>query len=278
MQSQVNEKKIVVITDLDGTLLDQQTYSFALSLPAVQRLRERRVPIVLCSTKTRAEMLPLWRELELGDPFICESGGSIHIPPGYFQFTAIEMKRDGPFDVLELGADILFLRERLAQAARSCGVVFRSFASLSLDEINELTGLAKDQAFRARQREYDEPFVIESGDPAQLVAVLQAQGLTISKGDRFYHLTGGHGKGEAVRRLLDLYRRQWGEVVSVGLGNSANDLPFLREVDRPVLVRNPDRSWDSEVIWSLPRVARTDSIGPQGWREAIDKILDEATA
>jgi predicted mannosyl-3-phosphoglycerate phosphatase (HAD superfamily) len=44
--------------------------------------------------------------------------------------------------------------------------ISRSFTSLSLEEINELTGLPKDQAFRAWQREYDKPFVIESGDVA----------------------------------------------------------------------------------------------------------------
>jgi mannosyl-3-phosphoglycerate phosphatase len=278
MLSRSKTKKLVVITDLDGTLLDQQSYSFALSLPAARRLRLRRIPIVLCSTKTRAEMLPLWRDLELGDPFICESGGAIYIPAAYFQFRSIDVKRKGSFEVLELGSDILFLRERLAEAARNCQVVCRSFGAMSLEEINELTGLAKDQAFRARQREYDEPFVIESGDPARLMAALQAQGLTVTKGDRFYHLTGGHGKGEAVKKLLDLYRRQWGEVVSVGLGNSANDLPFLSAVDRPVLVRNPDKTWDRHVLKALPAIERTDGVGPQGWREAIDKILDEIAA
>jgi mannosyl-3-phosphoglycerate phosphatase len=278
MQSRVKEKKIVVITDLDGTLLDQQTYSYESSLPAVQRLWTWGIPIVLCSTKTRAEMLSLWRRLELRDPFICESGGAIHVPPGYFPFTAIEMKRNGRFEVLELGSDVHGLRERLAQASSDCGVGVRSFASLSLDEINELTGLAREQAFRARQREYDEPFVIESGDPARLVAALQAQGLTITKGDRFYHLTGGHGKGEAVKKLLDLYRRQWGEIVSVGLGNSANDLPLLRAADIAVLIRNPDGRWDAEVTTHLPNVTRTDGIGPKGWREAIDNLLDRQSA
>ena len=278
MESRVKEKKIVVITDLDGTLLDQHTYSYQSSLPAVQRLWTWRIPIVLCSTKTRAEMLPLWRRLELRDPFICESGGAIHVPPGYFPFTAIEMKRNGPFEVLELGSDVHGLRERLAQAARSCGVAVRSFASLSLDEINELTGLPRDQAFRAWQRQYDEPFVIESGNAAHLIAALQGCGLTVTKGDRFYHLTGGHGKGEAVRKLLDLYRRQWGEVVSVGIGNSANDLPLLRETDIAVLVRNPDGRWDAEVTTHLPSVTRTDGIGPNGWREAIDNLLDRESA
>ena len=77
-----------------------------------------------------------------------------------------------------------------------------------------------------------------------------------------------------IPRLLDLYRRQYGSLVSVGLGNSANDLPMLRETDLAVLVRNPDSTQDAEITKHLPNVERTDAIGPRGWREAIDAILD----
>jgi mannosyl-3-phosphoglycerate phosphatase len=168
------------------------------------------------------------------------------------------------------------LREALRQAARSYGVRVKSFGSMTVHQIMMRTGLSMNQAVAARQREYDEPFFIESGDAETLLAALRERGLTITKGDRFYHLTGGHGKGEAVKKLIDLYRRQYGSLVSVGLGNSANDLPMLCETDIAVLIRNPDRSWDPEVIGHLPHVERTVSVGPQGWREAIDKILDEA--
>ena len=52
---------------------------------------------------------------------------------------------------------------------------------------------------------------------------------------------------------------------------------MLSAVDRPVLVRNPDGRWDGTVVEAIPDVERTIGTGPQGWREAIDGILDEAT-
>jgi mannosyl-3-phosphoglycerate phosphatase len=147
---------------------------------------------------------------------------------------------------------------------------------MSLDEVSALTGLTRDQAALALQREYDEPFLIEGGDGERLFRALTGQGLTVTRGDRFFHLIGGHEKGRAVRILLDLYERGDVATVSIGLGNSANDLPFLREVDRPILIRRPDGSWDSEVTASIPGVERTEGVGPHGWREAMEKILAEA--
>jgi len=49
-------KKPVFFSDLDGTLLDARTYSFDAALPALGILRARRVPLVVCSSKTRTEI------------------------------------------------------------------------------------------------------------------------------------------------------------------------------------------------------------------------------
>ena len=79
-----------------------------------------------------------------------------------------------------------------------------------------------------------------------------------------------------MRTLLDLYRQRDPSFVSVGLGDSANDLPFLMQVDRPVLVRKKDGSWDTEVTAAISGIERTRAVGPQGWREAVERILTEA--
>jgi mannosyl-3-phosphoglycerate phosphatase len=276
MHCRLKARQLIVITDLDGTLLDQRTYSYELSLPALRRLQASRIPIVLCSTKTSAEMLPLWRELGLKDPFICESGGAIFFPRDYLKACVSDLKTAGTFEVLELGTDVLRLRAALAAAAADCRVGLRSFGQMDVDEIAALTGLAPEQAFRAGERQYDEPFLVRSGDVEKLSAVLRAQGLTLTRGDRFYHLTGGHSKRDAVVKLLHLHRRQYGDAVAIGLGNSANDWPMLSAVERPVLIKNPDGGWDTTVVERLPDIERTEGIGPQGWRETIDRILDEA--
>ena len=267
--------RLLVVTDLDGTLLDQQTYSYELCLPALRRLRASRIPIVMCSTKTSAEMLPLWREIELDAPFICESGGAIYFPLGYLGVSLPGLKTEEDFEVLELGGDIIHLRLALADAARECNVVLQSFGQMSIDEVAELTGLGLEQAGRASQRRYNEPFRVTYGDVEKLIAWLHAKGLTVTQGGCLYHLTAGHTKGDAVARMLQLHRQQYGATIAIGLGNSANDWPMLHEVERPVLVKNPDGCWDATVVERIPNILCTDGIGPAGWTEAIEKVLDE---
>ena len=76
----------VVFTDLDGTLLDHSTYSFAEAQPALALLKSKNVPLIFCTSKTRSEV-EYWRGL-LGNnhPFIVENGGAAFVPENYFNF------------------------------------------------------------------------------------------------------------------------------------------------------------------------------------------------
>jgi mannosyl-3-phosphoglycerate phosphatase family protein len=269
--------QLIVITDLDGTLLDQETYSYEASQPAIKTLKSLQIPLTLCSSKTRSEIVVLWEELELKDPFISENGGAIYFLRGYFPNPAEGDASKERFEAIKLGTDISDLRQRLQEAAEQCGVQVRTFAAMTPAELSRLSGLSQDQARLALEREYDEPFVVERGDQDKLFDALRKKDLTVTYGGRFFHVTGGHDKGRAVRTLLDLFRRSGSRVWSVGLGNSANDLPLLENVDRPVLVRNFDGSYDEEVIKALPSIERTQAIGPKGWRESIEKVLGSRT-
>ncbi len=65
----------VVVSDLDGTLLHRETYSFDEALPGIASLKERAIPVILVSSKTRAEIEPIREALGLEDPFVVENGG-----------------------------------------------------------------------------------------------------------------------------------------------------------------------------------------------------------
>ena len=268
--------RLVILTDLDGTLLDQESYSYEAAVPAVGKLKSLGIPIILCSSKTGSEISSLWKELALGDPFIVENGGGIYCPPRYFPFSLPAFKSKRSFKVLELGTDVRALRQVLVETAAYCHTPVRSFGAMSVEGICAMTGLTRDQVTLARKREYDEPFLVDGGDRERLFRALIGKGFTVTHGDRFFHLTGNHSKGNAVKILLDLYRQRDSGFMSVGLGNSANDLPLLMQVDRPVLVRKMDGSWDTEVAVAIPGIERTHAVGPQGWREAVEKILTEA--
>jgi len=271
----LNSSRLIIITDIDGTLIDQETYSYESSLPAISRLLSLKIPLVLCSSKTRAEILRLRQELHLNDPFIVENGGAICAPAGYFPFPLRGSIRSLP--TIELGTRVSKLRQMLTDTASQCHVKVRFFGSMSVDEIAGLTGLTGDQAALAQKREYGEPFLIDGKNQDKLVRALIGKGLSVTRGDRFFYLTASHDKGKALKILLDLYRRIEPRITTVGLGNSDNDFPLLCQVDRAVLVRKPDGSWDPEITQKLPFVERTEAMGPLGWREAIDKILASTT-
>jgi predicted mannosyl-3-phosphoglycerate phosphatase (HAD superfamily) len=78
-----------------------------------------------------------------------------------------------------------------------------------------------------------------------------------------------------VAVLQSLYRRAIGNVLTVGLGDSGNDLTMLRAVELPVIVRNPAAGATAYLRRQLPAARVSRLRGPAGWAEMVDHILTE---
>jgi len=77
--------RFVIFTDLDGSLLDAETYSFQAARPALQKLKKKQVPIILCTSKTRAETEVIARKIGLNHPLLLRMGGNFY-SGGIFYF------------------------------------------------------------------------------------------------------------------------------------------------------------------------------------------------
>ncbi|MGH9627223.1 MAG: HAD-IIB family hydrolase [Bryobacteraceae bacterium] len=260
----------VIISDLDGTLLDHQTYAWEAARPAVEMLKSRNIPLVLCTSKTRAEV-EQWR-VELGNthPFIVENGGALFIPRGYFPFSPGFAKSIDEYEVVKFGEEYSELVKALNAAAQEAGCRVRGFSELSAEEVAEATGLPLEEARLARQREYDEVFELLAGDAATLRNAIVSRGKRCIQGGRFFHITGNNDKGLAVTVLIRFYRQVHRDVVSIGLGDSLNDVEFLMAADFPVLVRSQHSSTLKQAI---PRGILTEHPGPQGWNTAVLQLI-----
>ena len=148
---------LIVFTDLDGSLLDGTTYSYEAATPALTALRELGIPLVLVSSKTRAEMEPLRERLGHHDPFIVENGGAVFVPHGLFDFPLERMRTRSPYQVIELGLPYHMLREVLKQIEHAVETPLQGFGDLSVEAIMQATELPYADAILAKQREYDEP-------------------------------------------------------------------------------------------------------------------------
>ena len=269
----------IVFADLDGTILDLVTYSYEKSLAGINRLKEMGVPLIFCSAKTRAEQEVYRRKLGIFHPFIVENGGAIFIPRGYFPFSFEYHKSVAELLVIELGTPYKEVRQLLVKVRKEGGFQFRGFGDMSDGEVAGETGLDIESAKLAKQREYDETVVVASeakqshisaGEIDKFLQKIKQAGLNWTHGGRFYSIMGDNDKGKAVKIVTGLYREMWGEIETIGLGDSLNDLPMLSVVDIPVLVQKKDRSWESI---DLPRLRRIQGIGPEGWSRAIEEII-----
>lgn len=267
----MKEASLVVFTDLDGTLLDRETYSCEKALPAIMHLTRAGIPIVFCSAKTRAEQEVYRRLLGIDDPFIVENGGAIFINQGYFPFDFDHQKVEDGYQVIELGMEYSEIRQILKEVSVAVQGEVRGFGDMSPAEVAELTGLNIEAAERAKQREYDETLTLE-GAPQEVDSILSAiteKGLNYSSGGRYYDVMGDNDKGKAANILTELFRNKLGNVKTVAIGDSPNDLPMLSAVEIPFLVQQPGGVWEEMDLDGLRRV---DGVGPEGWAKAIRQL------
>ena len=263
----------VVFTDLDGTLLDAETYRYDAARTALDRLSEHAIPLIICTSKTRAEVEPLRIKLKNHDPFIVENGGALYIPEGYFKVPLPgSSSRDG-YRVIEMGVSYPRLRKALRCIEEQVGVSLVGFADMTVEDIAKVTGLAPRDVERARQREYDEPFLIQNSPMAlqDIREAAQRLGLTVISNGRFFHLVGGTDKGRACRVLIDCYRKEWGAVSTAGIGDSPSDMPMLKVVDWPFLVERPGGGHAEG--FEVEGLTCVQGIGPAGWAVAVKKLL-----
>ncbi len=272
--------KLVVFTDLDATLLDRESYSWESAREALDRLRGIGASLVMVSSKTFAEMRGIYDELGFTDPFVVENGGAIIFDsdhwPGLDSNTHLGLlprQNNERFSHVPLGRPYLDLVAELGNLSWLAGAKTRGFSSMSLEEISILTGLPPDKARLCRIRDYDEPFLLHGNrqDAARLLKIANQAKLQMEQGGRFWHLFSHKGKGEAVSRLIDLYRGRYDRIHCVGLGDSPNDLSFLQLMDLAFLLGQPS---EQELILAGNRNLRccVDD-GPGAWNSRIIDFL-----
>lgn len=157
------------------------------------------------------------------------------------------------------------------------GFNVKGFGDMTAEELADIANMRIDEAKMAKERDFDEPFVFDGSeiDEQRLLETIIAKGFNFTQG-RFFHILGNSDKGKAVSILTDLYRRKLGEILTIAIGDSPNDIPMLKRVDYPVIVQKPDESYDPRI--NIPNLTRAEGIGPDGWNKAILRFVSDIKA
>lgn len=261
--------KVIIFSDLDGSLLHPKTYSFEEANPAIRLIKEKDIPLILCSSKTRAEMDAYRKRLGNSHPFVSENGGGIFVPKGCFKSVgwAVPTISFDEYETIVIGSPYKEIRKTFLELKLELNAKVLGFGDMTAREIAAISGLTEEEANLAKQRDFGEPFIFFEGDADErFLKAIEEKELHWTQG-RFFHIMGDNDKGKAVKILKHLYEKAFREIVTIGVGDGFNDLPMLTEVDYPVLIPKEDGSYDTRV--ELSNLTKAKRIGPSGWNEEV---------
>jgi mannosyl-3-phosphoglycerate phosphatase len=254
------EENTIIFTDLDGTLLDHDSYSFEAASYMLDFIKVTNIPLIIVTSKTRSEVIGIQKLLGISTPFIIENGAGICV------------SRFQDYEMIALGKSYREIRKAFNKYAQQ--IKIRGFFDMSIDEIAEHTGLTQEQAAYAKKRDYTEPFILYDEEKfSTLQQMARKDGLDVVKGGRFCHLiTLGQDKAAAIKKVIKHYQTaKVQRYKTIGLGDSENDLSMLASVDVPILIPHPDGSY---ISCSVPNLIKAPFPGSKGWNSALKEYFD----
>lgn len=261
--------RYLVVTDLDGTLLDHQTYEFTPALSAIKKLAQQDIPIILNSSKTKAEILAIRNELNNQEPFVCENGGVLcGVTPEPNAPAATSL-----LNIQYLGTPRAQFLPLLNSIKEKLHLNYQGFADASVDDVVQWTGLTHSDAQKAMNRQATEPLLWQDSDLAleKFRQELKTLKLQCVKGGRFYHVMGNFHKASCFGKLKAYYARNWGTTVQIiALGDSQNDLPMLEQAEHAIVI--PPK-YGLALQPNNKSVFFASQPGPYGWEEGIKKFF-----
>lgn len=261
---------LLIVSDLDGCLIDSHTQEWTQAIPMLDHLREYAIPVILCSSKTAAETVAIQSELGLqGEAFIAENGAVIQLNDEWDDHLDYPRLING--DAHES------IRKVVNELRQSRGYKFTTYDDVDDAMIGEITGLTPKMIGLAKLQEASQTLIWRDSDE-RLTAFndeLTMLGLCMTEGGHFWHVLDQRGgKGSAMTWLIDQYRKRNGHrPTTLAVGDSPNDVSMLDVADyavivkgfskHPVVVKNDDPR----------RVYRTRAHGPEGWNEGLEHFL-----
>jgi mannosyl-3-phosphoglycerate phosphatase len=264
--------KLIVFSDLDGTILDDASSSMVGSLAGLAILKKRNADLVLASGKTFSEMRRIHGGLGLPTPFIFENGAGIARPD----------QETGGYITELAGISHEKICSRIDGRLKALPVKLKLMRDISAEEIALLTGLDLESSLLAKDRLASMPFVIQGDlDERQAIDLLRdsldGSGLSVTKGGKFYHLVSDDvDKGLAASHVAELLQAGYypEKIFTIAIGDNENDKNMLLNAMISVVVRRPDGSWLSGV----PGAIYTEKIGPEGFSEGVARAMAEFDA
>ncbi len=258
----IENSSLWVVSDVDGTLMDH-SYDLTPAKETIKTLQKLSIPVILCTSKTAAEVKVIRQELNLTDPYIVENGAAI--------YGESLQKVNGK---IILGKKYETLEQILNLISKEIDYELIPLNNLADSEATELTGLKGNSLTLMRDRHWSMPFLNPPVFLEEKINICCKKfNVNIFKGNRMSHLLSTKSnKGIAINALKEYSNIQNIEVI--GLGDSPNDLPLLLNSDIKIVIPGIDGP-NLNLLNQLKDFEFTLASEPNGygWKNEINKLI-----
>ena len=269
------QTKFLIFTDLDGTFLDHHTYSFEAAKSTLDKCLRDGHFVMPATSKTFAEVRDFQADSGLNHPFIFENGAAVAVPKHLADESMFSNECIDDFFIHAFIPKKNQWTDLIDKHKSLFSDQYQLFSAMSLEEIQQHTGLDSHKAMLSLQRWFGEP-ILWTGDQEQKQAFIEhfsELGANFLQGGRFLHMSGDSNKGRALGWTTDFFRSTFPlqSFSNIALGDSGNDIDMLESADFAVVIKSDSHSFPT--VHKKNYLYYSESTGPEGWAEVINKLL-----
>ena len=260
--------KIIIFTDLDGTLLNEENFSFKQIITFIKNLLKLdNFFIFFISSKTKEEMINLRKKMNINVPLIYENGA------GIYDLKFCNLIKE------PLKKNIVLAKQKIKEIKKKTNLFrglkssVRFLDSMDIKEVKIILGLPSDEIEFAIERKFSRLFLFNGDDSFLKNLKIQASenSLSINKGGRVYSISDNFTKADAFKFVKNKIKKNYPHSSFIGLGDSENDKKLLEAVDFACIIKNKNKKLNLNKKTNF--IFRSKYEAPFGWREIIKKVM-----
>ena len=260
----MNKNKILIFTDLDGSILHRDTFKFDQIKDYIIKLINSGIHIIPNSSKTESEIIEFNQDLGENLAYISENGSVINnldlLNSNFPNKIILSREKE---ELVEI------FKNKVSENLQSkCKFI----SNLNKNDQINIFGLSETKLKKALDRKYTEPFLFEGNknEKKDLAKMLKKNALSIQEGGRVINLCDNVNKVKSMNRVLKIYRKIERDIKVITVGDNFNDLDMLKNSDLPCLVFN-DQFKEDQI--NIDNLIISNKPSPEGWADVIKMAL-----
>ena len=272
-------KSYLIFSDLDGTFLHHQNYSFGKNDLVIEKLKKNNNQIIFNSSKTYPEIKLILKKLKLTMmPFSCENGAILYFPKKIFKKIKKSQSFEDYWKINLTNKNSLKWYRILKKLKKDFS--FELICELSKKDLLKLTNLKNIK--QMLNREASQLIVWKDNkkkfNEFSRMIKIKHKG-SLNQGGRFIQISSPCNKRIATKEICHVYHESFHDKYYqpfIALGDNKNDRDMLNFAKYACVIENK-YSTPIKLNSLKKNVFYSQKEAPWGWRESlmnVDKKLD----